>query len=74
MSPRGKKKTTFAKLNREARLRERRLEKQARKEARRYAATDPSPEFADESPEFADETAPLDPAEPVSSTHPGGEH
>jgi hypothetical protein len=41
MSPRGKKKTTFAKLNREARLQERRNEKQARKEARREAAASP---------------------------------
>jgi hypothetical protein len=38
MTSRGKKKTTMAKLSREARLRERRLEKQARKEARRDAA------------------------------------
>jgi hypothetical protein len=38
MASRGKKKTTMAKLNREARLRERRSEKQARKEARREAA------------------------------------
>ena len=41
MSSRGKKKTTMAKLNREARLRDRRIEKQARKEARRYAAVTP---------------------------------
>jgi hypothetical protein len=38
MPSRGKKKTTMAKLSREARLRERRIEKQARKEARRDAA------------------------------------
>jgi hypothetical protein len=38
MASRGKKKTTMAKLNREARLRERRLEKKARKEARRDGA------------------------------------
>lgn len=38
MASRGKKKTTFAKLAREGRLRERRLDKQARKEARRRAA------------------------------------
>jgi hypothetical protein len=38
MSSRGKKKTTMAKLNREARLRERRVEKTAKKEARRVAA------------------------------------
>jgi len=42
MSSRGKKKTTRAKLNREARLRERRSEKQARKDARRDAAANPS--------------------------------
>jgi hypothetical protein len=42
MSSRGKKKTTMAKLTREARLRDRRVEKQARKEARRdAAATEP---------------------------------
>jgi hypothetical protein len=34
----GKKKTTMAKLARESRLRERRLEKQARKHARKQAA------------------------------------
>lgn len=38
MSPRGKKKTTTAKLMRESRLRERRLEKQVKKEARRQTA------------------------------------
>ena len=38
MSSRGKKKTTMAKLSRESRLRERRVEKVARKEARRHAA------------------------------------
>ena len=42
MSSRGKKKTTMAKLNREARLRERRSEKVARKEARRDAAAHPT--------------------------------
>lgn len=47
MSGRGNKKTTMAKLNREARLRERRTEKQARKEARRDAAAAPA---HDESP------------------------
>jgi len=34
----GKKKTTMAKLARESRLRERRMEKQARKDARKQAA------------------------------------
>ena len=35
-----KKRTTFAKLNREQKLRERRLEKQARKDARKLAAAE----------------------------------
>jgi hypothetical protein len=43
MSSRGKKKTTMTKLNREARLRERRAEKVARKEARRDAAATAAP-------------------------------
>jgi hypothetical protein len=38
MASRGKKKTTMAKLNREAKLRERKRDKQARKEARKAAA------------------------------------
>jgi hypothetical protein len=38
MASRGKKKTTFAKLARESRLRERRLDKQAKKDARKQAA------------------------------------
>jgi hypothetical protein len=43
MASGGKKKTTFAKLAREQRLRERRLDKQARKEARKGGTdTDPA--------------------------------
>ena len=38
MASGGKRKTTMAKLNRESRLRERRLDKQARKDARKQAA------------------------------------
>ena len=42
MASSGKKKTTMAKLMRESRLRERRLDKQAKKEARKLApAHDP---------------------------------
>lgn len=41
MASTGKKKTTMAKLTRESRLRERRLEKQARKDARKQAAAHP---------------------------------
>jgi hypothetical protein len=38
MASTGKRKTTMAKLNRERRLRERRLEKQAKKDARKRAS------------------------------------
>lgn len=44
MASRSKNKTTFAKLARESRLRERRVEKQARKEARKRAVEDRSAE------------------------------
>jgi hypothetical protein len=40
MGSSGKKKTTMAKLMRETKLRERRLDKQARKDARKAAAAD----------------------------------
>jgi hypothetical protein len=45
----GKKKTTMAKLARESRLRERRLEKQARKDARKQAAAYPPSPSSDPS-------------------------
>jgi len=41
MASTGKKKTTMAKLARESRLRERRVEKEARKQARKRAAAFP---------------------------------
>jgi hypothetical protein len=41
MSSNGKKKTTMAKLNREHRQRERRMEKQAKKDARKRLAAEP---------------------------------
>jgi hypothetical protein len=45
MASSNKRKTTFAKLNRERRLLERRAEKQARKAARKQAAaSDPEPD------------------------------
>jgi len=40
MGSSGKRKTTMAKLARESRLRERRQEKQAKREARKLASTD----------------------------------
>jgi hypothetical protein len=42
MASNAKRKTTMAKLNRESRLRTRRQEKQAKKEARRQASADDS--------------------------------
>jgi hypothetical protein len=59
MASSGKKKTTMAKLTRESRLRERRLDKKARKDARKLAAANgtsdlgPMPEdlFGDETPD-----------------------
>ncbi len=47
MASSGKKKTTMAKLNRESRLRERRLEKQAKKDARKQAAAHPPRQSTD---------------------------
>jgi hypothetical protein len=43
MGSNGKKKTTFAKLNREQKVRDRRIEKQARKDARKLAAASDQP-------------------------------
>jgi hypothetical protein len=42
MAGSGKKKTTMAKLDRERRMREKRMDKQARKDARKYAAANPT--------------------------------
>ncbi len=47
MASRGKKKTTFAKLAREHKLRERRLDKQAKKDARKQAAEVQPPQLGD---------------------------
>jgi hypothetical protein len=41
MGANAKKKTTMAKLDRERKMRERRLDKQARKDARKLAAANP---------------------------------
>ena len=47
MASRGKKKTTMAKLAREHKLRERRLDKHAKKDARRLATTENPPRVED---------------------------
>ena len=48
MGSSGKRKTTFAKLARESKLRERRLEKQAKRDARKQRASENRPtQFGD---------------------------
>jgi hypothetical protein len=59
MASNAKKKTTMAKINREQSVRERRLRKQAKKDARKFAAANPTPETTE-----TDETA--EPVEAVS--------
>ena len=51
----GKKKTTMAKLNREHRLRERRIDKEARKQARRAGV---EPPVRDEEPSADERPSP----------------
>jgi hypothetical protein len=47
MASSGKQKTTFSKLARESKLRERRLEKQAKKDARKRASGNQPPQLTD---------------------------
>jgi hypothetical protein len=72
MASSGKKKTTMAKLTRESRLRERRLDKQAKKDARKLApAHDPDSlgEILDTVPDESGPTPSEQPApEPVGQT------
>jgi hypothetical protein len=49
MASSSKKKTTMAKMNREAAVRDKRLRKQAKKDARKLAALEPQPVESDES-------------------------
>jgi hypothetical protein len=72
MASSSKKKTTMAKLARERRLVERRLDKKAKKEARKYAALHPSegdsaPMTTDGSLEPSAEPAGADGAAPAHS-------
>ena len=76
MASSGKKKTTMAKLTRESKLRERRLDKQLKKDARKHASTHPPDgtgedlnETTDESVnETTDESAPPAPGQPALET------
>jgi hypothetical protein len=65
MASSGKKKTTMAKLTRESRLRERRLDKKARKDARKLAAAQDPVEVA-ETPDDTDTDT--DTEQPTDST------
>jgi hypothetical protein len=58
MASSGKKKTTFAKLAREQKLRERRLDKQAKKDARKRGEIDMTASEDSASP--AEDSAPVD--------------
>jgi hypothetical protein len=61
MASGGKKKTTMAKLNRESKLRERRIDKQARKDARKSAAAGQADGSVDTMTAELDESAQPDP-------------
>jgi hypothetical protein len=63
MASSGKRKTTMAKLNRESKLRERRAEKAARKDARKRAAAlpdEPSDAMTSDDPVETDDVAPVE--------------
>jgi hypothetical protein len=78
MASSGKKKTTMAKLNRERKLRERRVDKQAKKDARKYAAAHPDEHLGDEhlgdAPTSADDQLmpPQEPDSPYAAVGPVG--
>ncbi|HEY5194823.1 MAG TPA: hypothetical protein VIJ39_13275 [Solirubrobacteraceae bacterium] len=66
MASSGKKKTTMAKLTRESKLRERRLDKQAKKDARKHA---PHPDLPDDTlTATIDESAPVGDGLPALET------
>jgi len=58
MASSSKKKTTMAKMNREAAVRDKRLRKQAKKDARKLAALEPQSVETDETDEPNDVEAP----------------
>jgi hypothetical protein len=75
MASSGKKKTTMAKLMRESRLRERRLDKQAKKDARKNAPTPDPHEPGDPLDANTGEPSPTgveEPAEQASASSPLG--
>jgi hypothetical protein len=68
MASNGKKKTTMAKLTRESRLRERRLDKQARKDARKQAPPRDPDEPGDALNATTGESAPTGDVQPALET------
>jgi hypothetical protein len=68
MASSGKKKTTMAKLSRESRLRERRLEKRARKELRKQASAEQADDAARLPSVEADAPAGPDDDEPAATS------
>jgi hypothetical protein len=67
MASSGKKKTTMAKLNRERRLRERRIDKQAKKDARKQASTDQPEQFGDALANADDQSISREPDSPYAA-------
>ena len=68
MGSNAKKKTTFAKLNREATLRDRRARKEARKAARKLEASAPPPAPLSDTPPVEDEQPEAAPEAPEVTT------
>ncbi len=68
MASSGKKKTTMAKLTRESKLRERRLVKQARKDARKLAPAHHPDRPGDTIDSTTGESSPTDAVEPALET------
>jgi len=67
MASSGKKKTTMAKLNRERKLRERRVDKQAKKDARKLAGPDQHDQLGDALTGPEDHSIPREPASPYTA-------
>jgi hypothetical protein len=67
MASSGKKKTTMAKLNRERKLRERRIDKQAKKDARKHAAAYPDEQPDDTLNGADDQAIPREPEIPYTT-------
>ena len=67
MASSGKRKTTMAKLNRERKLRERRVDKQAKKDARKHAAAHEDEQSGDTLSTADDQSVPQEPESSYTS-------